>query len=58
MSISMSDSKWKEWNDGHLDCKAASSEERLQKLKEHLKNLLGNSLKVTYKPTENLLIDC
>ena len=33
--------------------KAASQEERIQKKKEHFKNLFGNPAKVTEKPIKN-----
>ena len=35
--------------------KTASQEEKIQKWKEHLKNLLGNSLKVTVKPITKII---
>ena len=35
--------------------KAASREERIQKWKEHFKNLLGNSPKVTSKPITKII---
>ena len=39
-----------------IKLKVASQEERLQKWKEHFKNLLGNPPEITDKPTEKKLI--
>ena len=37
--------------------KAASKEERLQKLKEHIKTLLGNQEEIIDKPIQKIIND-
>ena len=52
----MADSKCRDEKDERVKLKAANQEERIQIWREHFKNLLGNSPKVTDKPIIKLLI--
>ena len=46
-------SEWK--GDSRSKVKSVGQEERLQKWKEHFKNLLGNPAEIIGKPTEEVI---